>query len=201
MRKAREIHQHLRTYLNHVFQRPAMYAPGLGSEALVYSTLHHLAFIESREQDLASLMAHWKECGAFHSNTGIPGAFWKRLGGKIQDHSDRVLSVYAEAAFHMGYLDTRRQLSRSEKKALSSGLEKRVRQGNWSRAEVKTSYGPPSFQLGPLDGYASESGYFHFFDYANLRPDAKLLMVRRPARKFSSSILVAPEFTQHCGNE
>lgn len=194
MRSPEDIHQYLRDYLGHVFCRPGMYSPGLGSVCLVESTLQHLAFIDGRSGEIAAQKTRWTESGAWLSSTGPVGAFVKRLGGAWEDHIERVLSLYAETAHAMGYLDVSRLLPPTEWKSLLTGLQQRVRSRLWTCAKIHEAHGSPSLTIGSLDAYISESGTFCCFDYDGHHPTSRLLVVRRPAKKFSATFILSPAF-------
>lgn len=190
MRSPEDIHQYLRGYLGHVFRRPSMYAPGLGSVDLVYAALHHLAFIDERIEELVFERSHWKDAGCWPS-TGLVGAFVKRLGGAPEEHTLRMLSVHAETAHRMGYLDVDRLLPATEWKSLMKGLQQRIRSRVWTCADIHQTHGSPSLTIGSLDAYVSHSGAFCCFDYEGYRPASRLLVVRRPSKKFSSAFVLA----------
>jgi hypothetical protein len=140
MRTTREIRRYFVDMLNHALPRLGMY----GGEIAARHFLSHLAFVECREDELATHYEALQKRGAFLA-TGVKGAFRQIHDG---NSDQEVGSVYAEIAFQMGYLATDRLLNRREFKSLRIGLRKTCRTRDFTTKEVQQEFGPPSWSSG-----------------------------------------------------
>ena len=140
MRTADEIRARLLDDLNHALTHLSMY----GGEVAARQLLSDITFVDEREHEFKSHMQVLQDRGAFLS-TGVEGAFSYRM--QLKPTCALIGSVYAEVAFKMGYLQTKRILTGREFKALKAGLRKTCRTRDMNADDVKAEFGIPSWSV------------------------------------------------------
>jgi hypothetical protein len=159
MRDAAAIRERAREVLTGMLHRPTMYGWGQSYEGVVRGQLHDLAFIDEREEQLASALEELERRGLF-SALGAWGVLSARFGPG--DYTDELASIYAHVAAQLGYFQPARRLSDVEWGRVGdlpvwAAAEPRA------VADVRARLGEPSYQrlgqtpsvlayVGPNDG-------------------------------------------------
>src|SRR5262245_5787565 len=139
MREVGEIRERLIEDLQFTVWRPSMRAwPAEGVELLLKHLLSTLCFIDEREKA-------WEAAGIFRQGCrGVCGQF-DFQHRPFPPYLNEVASVYAEAAFSLGYFTPGRLLSKAEMSRLRDEVDRPgFRERDWTEAELHARFGAPS---------------------------------------------------------
>ena len=141
MKTSIEIRDYFLGILNDALPRLSMY----GGEIAARQLLSHLAFIDEREDELRDRFDALRDHGAFTAS-GVGGAFNRQTG--LEPTANEIGSVYANVAFHMGYLRSERTLTQTEFDSLESIVRESCAACDFNADDVRTRFGDPSWQSG-----------------------------------------------------
>jgi hypothetical protein len=146
MRTIDEFRKHKLKFLKDAIRRPGLFGdPDVWCDYL----LRDLCYIDQHE---VKLKLEWnklkmqKRFGCL----GLSTPFQQLLGGRDFGNSafnDEVASIYAEMAYHLGYLNVERTLSDTEYTVLSGQLQQ-FKKGKWRQSDILARYGKPSLIIG-----------------------------------------------------
>jgi hypothetical protein len=184
MRDATAIRDRAREVLTGMLHRPSMYGCDQFYEGAVRGQLHDLAFIDEREEELASVLKEMERRGLF-SALGAWGVLAARLGPG--DYTDELASIYAHVAAQLGYFQPARRLSDLEWGGVGD-LPVWAAEKPRTVADVRARLGEPSYQnLGRTPmvlAYAGPNdGAWLYLDFA----DGALRDIRLPVSPFSAA--------------
>jgi hypothetical protein len=201
MRTSEELRAHLLERLTRALAHPAMYThePDLYFSQL----LEDLAFIDGREWELSELRVLHVEGRGLWTATGTRGAF-ARWFSETASLSVEFASVWAELAFHAGYLAIEHRLAAEQWQETTRAVTLTAREQDVTEAEVQRGFGKFSFTTGgagAVRAYVSDRGEWLFLDFdgrsANGRGylndgSARLRNIRTPTPRFELGLVFTP---------
>jgi hypothetical protein len=127
-----------------IVRRPDAWADdGRSAQTLIHGMIGDLCFIDEREAEYSA------ECQVLYryGKLGVAGAF-KAVFGETCNYSAEVVSVFAEIACSLGYLEPARRLSVIEWQSLSGSIHDQYEEVDLRRSTVLEQFGEPSFDVG-----------------------------------------------------
>jgi hypothetical protein len=143
MRTIEQFRDRLLEDLRRALEHPAMFGGNAGGvEQYFRNVLDDLSFIDEREKELAALQET-----LLTGSYGVNGQFFYQALFEL-DYINEVTSVYAQAAYVLGFFQPSRLLSKSELVDLRQSIDHVFLSNDHTLKEVEANFGPTSIEIG-----------------------------------------------------
>jgi len=156
--------------------------------------LEDLAFVDGRADDFIKELkrVHLDERGLW-SSLGTKGAFYRSFAeAEVPRMTDELASIWAEVAFHAGYLTPERMVDETAWEEIVSQVKEQAASGDLTLDSIHEQHGEFSAIVGFTRAYISTGGKWVFLDFETPRNGSWLKSIRLPTPSFAEGVLFTP---------